>query len=195
MNIATIVASNSHLDYLARVVDRLDVAEPPTSQDFGFGKFVICGEGQHVGVVYNSMLVNPDYGSFGPRLSGVDELRSFSPDFLDERGVLLGVAIVGAFASGALGQGTPSEVLTAGSSVIKMSDEQFVEFHTDQAGTLKMTYLPTLISQSGEFALSLVDSIAQQIREKLSLKESESKKLDTLTRSLRWQRTMDHLRL
>ena len=38
---------------------------------------------------------NPDYGSFGPRLSSHAELKVLSPDFLHEQGVLLGILLVG----------------------------------------------------------------------------------------------------
>ena len=96
--IAKIVASNSHVDYVARVVDELDAEEPPAPEDYGFAQFVRVpvAEGQEVvGVVYDSQLSNPDYGSFGPRLSSPTELRVLSPDVLNERGVLLGILLLG----------------------------------------------------------------------------------------------------
>src|SRR5919112_2274677 len=96
--IAKIVASNSHVDYVARVVDELDAEEPPAPEDYGFAQFVRVpvAEGQEVvGVVYDSQLSNPDYGSFGPRLSSHAELKVLSPDVLHERGVLLGVLLLG----------------------------------------------------------------------------------------------------
>jgi hypothetical protein len=72
MKIARIVSSNSHIDYVARVIDALDAASPPSSEDFGFAQFVklpLEDETEIVGVIYDSMLVNPEYSNFGPRLS------------------------------------------------------------------------------------------------------------------------------
>jgi hypothetical protein len=96
--IARIVKSNSHVDYVARVVDELDADEPPGPEDYGFAQFVSVhlNEGaEAVGVVYDTQLANPDYASFGPRLSSHAELKVLSPDFLHEQGVLLGILLVG----------------------------------------------------------------------------------------------------
>src|ERR1044071_8345493 len=95
--IAKIVKSNSHVDYVARVVDELDADEPPSPEDYGFAQFVavpVAEDEVVVGVVYDSQLANPDYGSFGPRLSSDAELKIFSSDLLHERGVLLGIFLV-----------------------------------------------------------------------------------------------------
>src|ERR1043166_376796 len=96
--LAKIGKSNSHVDYVARVVDELDADEPPGSEDYGFAQFVSVplAEGEEaVGVVYDTQLANPDYASFGPRLSSHAELKVLSPDFLHEQGVLLGILLVG----------------------------------------------------------------------------------------------------
>src|SRR5438067_2379749 len=96
--IAKIVKSNSHVDYVARVIDELDADEPPAPEDYGFAQFVAVplAEGEEaVGVVYDTQLANPDYASFGPRLSSHAELKVLSPDFLHEQGVLLGILLVG----------------------------------------------------------------------------------------------------
>ena len=55
MKIAKIVSSNSHIDYVGRVIDSLDVASPPEADDFGFAQFVslpIGNESEIVGVIY-----------------------------------------------------------------------------------------------------------------------------------------------
>ena len=66
MKIAKIVKSNSHLDYVGRVIDALDVALPPKAEDYGFAQFVslpIDEDQETVGVIYNSILVNPEYSN------------------------------------------------------------------------------------------------------------------------------------
>ncbi len=84
MNIATIVSSNSHVDYVARVIGALMSLSRQKPNDYGFGSFVSIDAGigdELVGVVYNSILVNPDYAQFGPRLSGQNELETFQSGF------------------------------------------------------------------------------------------------------------------
>src|SRR5919202_672135 len=96
--IAKIVKSNSHFEYVARVIDELDADAPPSADDYGFAQFVSLPvrEGEEVvGVVYDTQLANPDYGAFGPRLSSHADLKVLSPDFLHEQGVLLGVLLLG----------------------------------------------------------------------------------------------------
>ena len=59
------------------MIDSLDVAAPPAADDFGVAQFVkipLGGDEEIVGVIYNSMLVNPEYSNFGPRLSPQPEL-------------------------------------------------------------------------------------------------------------------------
>ena len=60
MKIAKIVSSNSHIDYVARVIDALDCDSPPQSTDYCFGQFVgLSDEMQTViGIIYDSRLVN-----------------------------------------------------------------------------------------------------------------------------------------
>src|SRR3954463_6180632 len=133
--IAKIVKSNSHVEYVARVVDELDADEPPAPEDYGFAQFVSVpfAEGQEtIGVVYDTQLANPDYGSFGPRLSSHKELKVLSPDVLNERGVLLGVLLLGRRERAAEGagdkgskwvghQGVPRRVVPVGQDVFRMS--------------------------------------------------------------------------
>ena len=98
MKIAKIVSSNSHIDYVGRVIDSLDVANPPTSEDYGFGQFVALPVAENekiIGVIYDSILVNPEYANYGPRLSPKPELGSFSPDYLNEQGFLIGILLLG----------------------------------------------------------------------------------------------------
>src|SRR4028118_1328281 len=98
MKIAKIVKSNSHIDYVGRVIDQLDSANPPAADDYGFGQFVripLEDMNEIVGVIYDSQLLNPDYGSYGPRLSPQPELAVLSPDYLNEQGLLLGILLLG----------------------------------------------------------------------------------------------------
>src|SRR5947209_7595761 len=100
MTIGTIVKSNSHISYLCRVFGRLETGSVPTPEEYAFGRFVAMrpienGPVQLIGVIRDTILVNPDYGNAGPRLSGDTEIEVFSPDYLSERGVLVEIMILG----------------------------------------------------------------------------------------------------
>src|SRR5437879_48423 len=98
MLIAKIINSNSQIEYAARVLDTFDVDQPPRPDDYAFARFIVVRtHGREViGVIANSQLINPEYGNYGPRLSAPAEAnRLFSPDFLHEQGVLIGLLMLG----------------------------------------------------------------------------------------------------
>src|SRR5262249_22854675 len=98
MRIGKIVKSNSHVDYVGRVLDKLEADCPPAPAPYRFGHFLAippipalrpsvgdsntpqsndagaAGKLTTVGIIYNSQLVNPDYERLGPRLSAPVEL-------------------------------------------------------------------------------------------------------------------------
>ena len=198
--IAKIVASNSHVDYVARVVDELDAEEPPAPEDYGFAQFVRVpvAEGQEVvGVVYDSRLANPDYGSFGPRLSSPTELRVLSPDVLNERGVLLGILLLGwreREGGRWVGrQAVPRRVVPVGQDVFGLSDEGVAEFHRGEDGSVRLHYFSQTVAHAGAFAAPLVESVIEQLEPACSA--AERQRLCVLKKSLVWQRTLGAVRL
>lgn len=200
--IAKIVESNSHVDYVARVVDELDADEPPAPEDYGFAQFVVVpvAEGEEVvGVVYDSRLANPTYGGFGPRLSSHKELRVLSPDVLNERGVLLGILLLGWRERAGDGakwvgrQGVPRRVVPVGQDVFRMSDEDVSGFHRDEDGSVRLHYFSQAIAHAGAFAAPLVESIIEQLESACT--PSERQRLCVLKKSLVWQRTLGGMRL
>ena len=125
MKIAKIIKSNSHIDYVGRVVDELDAENAPSDEDYGFAQFVnlpLSESEEIVGVIYNSLLINPDYANFGPRLSPKPELGNFSPDYLNEQGFLIGILLLGTRnGEGKIQHGVPRKVVPAGQDVYKVS--------------------------------------------------------------------------
>jgi hypothetical protein len=188
--IAKIVKSNSHVEYVARVVDELDADEPPAPEDYGFAQFVSVpvAEGQEVvGVVYDSQLANPDYGSFGPRLSSHKELKVLSPDVLNERGVLLGILLLGwreSVGDKWVGhQGVPRRVVPVGQDV----------FHRGDDGAMRLHYFSQAVAHAGAFAAPLVESVIEQLEPACT--PAERQRLCVLKKSLVWQRTLGGMRL
>lgn len=197
MKIARIVSSNSHIDYVARVIDSLDVAQPPAADDFGFGQFVRLPNDDRteiIGVIYDSILVNPDYSNFGPRLSPKPELGSFSPDYLNEQGVLIGVLLLGSKdRNGKILHGVPRRVVPAGQDVFKIAAADVKKFHADENDCLQIHYYSQIVAHARAFAVPLLESIIEQLT--LDCSEQDRQRLGVLKQSLLWQRTMSGMRL
>src|ERR1700754_906019 len=134
MRIARIIKSNSHVDYIGRVLDKLETAEPPAPDHFQFGQFVAIptDASAMVGLIYNSQLINPEFGRLGPRLSSSAEMNAvFSPDLVNEQGIFIGLLLVGWIESdGSNHQGIPRMVIPVNSEVTTMSDDEVRAFHT-----------------------------------------------------------------
>jgi hypothetical protein len=195
MRIAKIIKSNSHVDYAARVLDALETSEPPTPAEYCFGQFVkvVTERGAAVGVIYNSLLINPEYGNYGPRLSTPPELNSvFSPDYLNEQGVLIGILLLGWQSETGTQHGIPREVLPINANVEQMTAEEIRAFHHTADGAIEVHYYTHITTHAGNFAFALLTEIANQL-EALTT-ESERARLSVLRRTLAWQQTMGKLK-
>ncbi len=198
MKIAKIVSSNSHVDYIARIIDSLDVSEPPGFDDFGFAQFVSLPLNENeemVGVIYNSILVNPDYANYGPRLSPKPELGSFSPDYLNEQGFLIGILLLGVKNKRCeITHGVPRRVVPAGQDVYKIEAEELKLFHTDAKNNcLMLHYYSQVVAHAGLFAVPLLEAIIEKLL--LDCSEEDQKRLGVLKQTLAWQRTLGGMRL
>jgi hypothetical protein len=197
MKIAKIVSSNSHIDYVGRVIDSLDVAEPPGAEDFGFAQFVslpIDNEAEIIGVIYDSILINPEYANYGPRLSPKPELGSFSPDYLNEQGFLIGILLLGSKEKdGTVTHGVPRRVVPAGQDVLKIEAGDIKKFHADENDCLQIHYYSQIVAHAGLFAVPLLESIIEQLS--LDCSAQDRQRLGVLKQTLLWQRTMNGMRL
>jgi hypothetical protein len=197
MKIAKIVSSNSHIDYVGRVIDSLDVANPPTSEDYGFGQFIALPVDKNekiIGVIYDSILVNPEYANYGPRLSPKPELGSFSPDYLNEQGFLIGILLLGTINSeNKISHGVPRRVVPAGQDVLKIEADDVKKFHTDEKDCLQIHYYSQIVAHAGLFATPLLEIIIEQLT--IDCSEDDKKRLSVLKQTLAWQRTLGAMRL
>ena len=197
MKIARIVSSNSHIDYVARVIDALDAAAPPSAEDFGFAQFVklsLEDETQIVGVIYDSILVNPEYANYGPRLSPKPELGSFSPDYLNEQGFLIGILLLGTIdTQRKITHGVPRRVVPAGQDVDKIEADEMKKFHTDESDCLQIHYYSQIVAHAGLFAVPLLEAIIEELS--LDCSDSDRQRLSVLKQTLAWQRTLGGMRL
>jgi len=209
MRIGKIVKSNSHVDYVGRVLDKLEAGSPPDPEHYRFGQFVAippiprafptgsaaatangggpAGACTTVGIIYNSQLVNPDYERLGPRLSAPVELTTvFSPDLLNEQGILIGVLLVGwQDAGGGWRQGIPRPVLPVNSEIVAMSDEDVRAFHVNGGERLAIHYYPHVMTHARQFGQQLLLAVLDQLDALCA--DVSSSEIALLRRTLNWQ--------
>jgi len=192
MKIAKVVKSNSHVDYIGRVLDRLDSPDPPDTSHYRFGQFVRIGADSSnvVGLIYNSQLINPEYDRLGPRLSSSASMNAvFSPDLVDEQGVLLGLLLIGWIdTEGLAHQGMPPSVVAVNSEIATMDDAEVKAFHTDSRGRLVLRYYSQVLTHARHFAPQLLLSALDHL-ERLFADTSKSE-IALLRRTLNWQLVM-----
>ncbi len=195
MKIAKIVGSNSHIDYVARVIDELDVDDPPTAGDYGFAQWVSVpmADGDVVGVIYDSKLVNPEYANYGPRLSPKPSLANFTPDYLNEQGILLGILLLGSFdREGNARHEIPRRIVPAGQDVNRLDEATVKKFHSYADGSVRLHYYSQVIAHAGLFAVPLMEAIITEVSS--DLMEPERQRLAVLMQNLEWQRTFGAVR-
>ncbi len=196
MKIAKIVKSNSHIDYVGRVIDSLDAENPPSDEDYGFAQFVSLPleNEEIIGVIYNSMLVNPEYASYGPRLSPKPELGNFSPDYINEQGFLIGILLLGTLdKTGKISHGVPRKVVPPGQEVFSIKSDEIKKFHTDENDCLQIHYYSQVVAHAGLFAVPLLEAIIDQLT--LDCRDEDKKRLGVLKQTLAWQRAFGGMRL
>jgi hypothetical protein len=135
MLLGKIVRSNNHIDYVCQVYASGEVDQPPVPADYAFGTFVrmaldLQPQTWLAGLVYNTVLLNPDFGNLGPRLSPPSELAVFSPDYLQEKATLVGIIAIGTLTvTSQAAQGVPALAALTDAPVEKMDNDQIKAFH------------------------------------------------------------------
>jgi hypothetical protein len=214
MFIGKIVKSDSHINYVCQIYGPREVEVEPGPPDYAFGRFVriavrssqlddpdttldlALGISQEpvtyaIGVIYDTILLNPAFGSLGPRLSNETQVELFSPDYISEKAVLIYVMVLGMMElspspSGFPGilstmHGVPLLSLELGSEIETMTDEEVRAFHffIDSAGPdtqipyLHMGYLPHIIAQRNSLlpmvTLRIIDQLERLFPQNVSL--------------------------
>jgi hypothetical protein len=208
--IGVIVNSDSHIHYWCQVYGTHEIADPPTPQEYAFGQFVqIDLPGQEadggaampvlIGVIYDTVLVNPAFGSLGPRLSTSDEQRAiFSPDYLTERATLLRVLALGTgdVTNKQMYHGVPALALELGANVRPCTDDDVRAFHffADDGPPggdkpyLHMGYLPQLIGQPSGLLPQTALCILDQLQ---ALFPAHIRLLSIVRRNLAWKLSVE----
>jgi hypothetical protein len=215
MFIGKIVKSDSHISYVCQIYGPREVEVEPGPVDYAFGRFVrvVVRSGQPddaaspldialgisqepvtyaVGVIYDTILLNPAFGSLGPRLSNETQVELFSPDYIAEKAVLIYVMILGMMELRRTSAGTseflsvmhgvPLLSLELGSEIETMTDEEVQAFHffydtitgpDAQNAYLHMGYLPHIIAQRNSLlpmvTLRIIDQLEHLFPQNLAL--------------------------
>ncbi|GAC1353899.1 MAG: hypothetical protein NVS4B11_23300 [Ktedonobacteraceae bacterium] len=217
MIIGKIVKSDSHINYVCQIYGQHEMAEKPGPADYAFGRFVrvalrsaeaddvlyaFTNESKDpvtyaVGVIYDTILQNPAFGSLGPRLSNETQVELFSPDYISEKAILTYVMILGMIEQrsrrGAAAEylsathGVPLLSLELDSEIETMTDEAVRAFHFfndpsspgdtsqpySQDAYLHMGYLPHIISQRNSLlpmvTLRIIDQLEHLFPQNLAL--------------------------
>ena len=187
MLIGRIVSSRSHVDYVCQVYSSLEVPEIPPPEAYGFGTFVGIerdDDGSLVGLVYDTTLLNPEFGNLGPRLSAQEDLAVFSPDYLAEKTTVVAVCVIGSVdGSGVARQGVPQAAAAIDARVRGLDREQIVAFHRPRS-SLKVAYLPMLAAMRHPLASSLTLETIRALRE---LFPEDARRLAVLHANVAWR--------
>lgn len=224
MFIGKIVKSYSHINYACQIYGPGEVEMEPGPVDYAFARFVRVAlrtvlpfdfeakrrtthdknnqpASYAVGIIYNTTLLNPTFGSLGPRLSNEAQVEIFSPDYLSEKAVFVHIMLLGTVEQHKLSsgevkvlvvQGIPLPALELGSEVEAMTDEEMRTFHLfkdeEEADSgieyLHMSYLPHLIAQRGSLIpmamLHIIDQLERLFPQNLTL-------LSIMKRNFAWR--------
>lgn len=192
MEIGKIVHSTSHIDYACQIYG-LDERDPhPSPEDYAFGSFVsvqVVGSRTAithlVAVIYNTQLMNPDFGVLGPRLNSPEEAPIFTPDFMQETVTLIGLMALGwRDQDGHYYQGIPPITAKVNDGVTCLSAEEIERFHQGPQNSPSLSYVPILLNQNHPLVPQLLTRIVDQLNEHFPFHQNQ---LNILRNNLAWK--------
>jgi hypothetical protein len=240
VELGKIVKSDSHVRYMCQIFAAGEVSAPQRPVDFAFGSFVrlplrAAGPDSDVatlapatplgsdamlpvptpsqwavGVIYDTILVNPAFGAFGPRLSNETQVELFSPDYVAERAVLVSILLLGTLtevapltANGSNGRhvstprhivrhGVPPIAPELGAVVSTLPEAEVRAFHfyadsghpSRDAAYLHMGYLPHVIAQDNPLLPMAVLQIIERLED---LFPANASLLSIVKRNFAWR--------
>lgn len=193
VSIGKVIKSNSHIDYVCQVHARGEVSHPPLPEEYGLGTWVSIPAGSTpesaaVGLVYDTQLYNPDYGTFGPRLSSQSQLEVFSPDYLNETATLLGVLVIGQMQDGRqTTSGYCPVTAQVGAPVVVMDSGQVRAFHLS-GNELEVGYYALLMSIPEPILPPLLLGVLAGLE---TLMPEHGRKIHALRTNLSWRTRVD----
>ena len=195
MSVGKIIKSNSHTDYVCQIYGPGEVETPPLPGDHAFGTFVRIPvgdtDGHLVGLVYDTLLLNPEFGNLGPRLSPARDLAVFSPDYLAEKVTLVGITAIGTLApDGTATHGVPSLAAQIDALVEHLDDAAIRSFHdpTGDNHAVSVGYAPLLLTLGSPLARNLLLHVVDRL---IILFPNQVAQLAVLRGELAWQTSIE----
>ena len=198
VNVGKIVKSNTHIDYVCQVYGRGEAKVLPQPSDYTFGTFVAiqleeagAPAQRLVGVIYTTILMNPEFGTLGPRLSPPAELEVFTPDYMNETATLVGIIAVGRQGPDGYRQGVPVLAATVNNSVRRLSDDELRAFHEDEQGRLSLRYAPILMGMNNPLVAQLLINVVDRLHVHFP---AEQRQLSVMRNNLAWKSIVEPAR-
>lgn len=195
MKIAKIVSSNSHISYIARVLEERDGEGVPGPGDYGFGRFVAmpADDDSVVGVICDSRLVNPEYISYSSRTSSMPALGELRRDLVNEKKELIGILLLGTIGpDGRALQQIPERVVPAGQFVFAMGADEIAAFHRGDSGIVQLRYLANLLANAGSLAVPLAGRAIEQVS--AGCGDEDRQRLRVMADALKWKQNFGDIR-
>ena len=192
ITIGKIVKSNTHIDYICQIYGANEQIYTPEPSDYSFGTFVSIrlentngGVERLIGVIYNTLLVNPDFGNLGPRLSPRSELEVFAPDYIAETATLVGIIMLGwCDTTGYYYQGIPALAAAINSTVHCLDEQELYNFHCDDDDQPCLRYMPILLAQRDPLVPQLLMTLIDRLS---SLFPNSVRQLRVMRNNLAWK--------
>lgn len=198
ISIGKVVKSNTHIDYICQIYNAGETDLMPQTTDYTFGTFVgieleapattdvgAVNVDRLIGVIYNTLLLNPDFGNLGPRLSPRQELEIFTPDYLSETATLVGIITLGwRDTSGVYHQGVPALAATVNNFVHRLDEQELYAFHCGDRQEPRLRYAPILLGQNNPLASPLLIAIIDRLT---VLFPGHGRQLGVMRNNLAWK--------
>jgi hypothetical protein len=192
--IGKIVKSNTHIDYVCQVYGPGEMVAQPHPTDYAFGEFVAIeftsaqANGNAttlIGIIYNTLLLNPEFGNLGPRLSPRGEQEIFTPDYLNETAILVGIIAVGwCDPQGRWRQGVPNLAAEVDAPVRQLSDAELEHFHRDEDGRLALRYAAVLLGMKNPLVTQLLINVIDRL---VGIFPDQCGQLNVMRNNLAWK--------
>lgn len=162
--IGQLASTSSHVSYQCRVHNEGEREVRPPPSDYAFGRFVSVDlqeeDGSHlgesVGVIVDTVLVDPDFGGGSSHLEEPD-IEVTMPGYLQGVYTLIEVIAIGwRSREGSYVQGVPPHAPRLGAALRAMNESGAREFHMPRPGQFQIDYLTFLTAQNQPLISQLV---------------------------------------
>ena len=198
--IGKVAKTNSHVVYLCRINEDGTREQMPVASDFAFGRFVSVDMmepdgtdlGQVVGVIVDTLIVDPDFGTPVSSQLDDDERDITMPGFLQAAFTLIEVVAIGWRSGGEhFQQAVPPHAPRIGALVRAMDEDAVRRFHRPTLESFQIDYLTFLMGQSQPLVSQVVLQKLEWLQQAFP---EERKSLEVIYNIVAWQSIVGAIR-